>query len=494
MFRLIIFLVVAALLALGAHWIVEHPDVVRLEVQGQQLKIHHTIAMIAAIAIGAVVLYEVFRVLRWLPERLRSSRQSSQKIRGLQELADGLVAVAAGDLGSAKAHHRTAEKLLPNTGAVTLLSAQAAQLEGKEDVAHLKFHQMLRTPDTELLGLRGLLAQSMKTGDQKEALELARRAYRRNPSVPWVLTTLFELLAREQQWNEALGIVSEMGNRGVITEAEMKRRRAILYHMNAKRLLAEDRVSEALDQERKAVANGPAFVPAVVTAADLAVRQGRKRVAVKMIEDAWRAAPHPDLAKAFARLEEKETPAQRVQRFQFRLSGLQANNLEAHIDLAELAIQARNWDLARAELDKAMALEPTARVYRLLAELERAQGDTARAQEWLTRALDAPPDRAWICMDTNEVLPEWAPFGPGGRFELRAVGTADEAGDLHECGPGFLSVGRGRDGGHRTATRHRVLRANPPRPEAASDLAFTTRAGVLSPRRRSSSVGRATHS
>ncbi|MFO1039624.1 MAG: heme biosynthesis HemY N-terminal domain-containing protein [Geminicoccaceae bacterium] len=417
MFRLIIFLVVAALLALGAHWIVEHPDVIHLEVQGQPLKIHHTVAIVAAIAIGAVVLYELFRVLRWLPERIRSSRQSSQKIRGLQELADGLVAVAAGDLGSAKAHHRTAEKLLPNTGAVTFLSAQTAQLEGKEDVAHLKFHQMLRTQDTELLGLRGLLAQSMKTGDQKEALELARRAYRRNPSVPWVLTTLFELLARDEQWNEALGIVSEMGNRGVISDAEMKRRRAILYHMAAKKALAEDRIDEALSQERKAVANGPAFVPAVVTAADLSVRQGRRRNAAKMIEDAWRVAPHPDLAKAFARLEDKETPAQRVQRFQFRLSGLQANNLETHVALADLALQARDFDLARAELEKAMSLEPTARVYRMMADLERAQGNAAKAQDWLSRALDAPPDRAWICEDTNEVLSEWAPFGSGGRFD-----------------------------------------------------------------------------
>ena len=49
--------------------------------------------------------------------------------------------------------------------------AQTAQLEGKEEVAHLKFRQMLERPDAEFVGLRGLLAQAMKTGDYDEALD-----------------------------------------------------------------------------------------------------------------------------------------------------------------------------------------------------------------------------------------------------------------------------------------------------------------------------------
>ena len=81
-------------------------------------------------------------------------------------------------------------------------------------------------------------------------------------------------------------------------------------------------------------------------------------------------------------------------------------------------MQAGDWDAARARLEAALDAEPTARVYRMLAELERqSRGDQAKAQEWLTRATDAQPDRAWVCDDTGEVLPSWRPVAPSGRFD-----------------------------------------------------------------------------
>ena len=44
--------------------------------------------------------------------------------------------------------------------ACSCCQAQTAQLEGKEEVAHLKFRQMLDRRDAEFVGLRGLLAQA----------------------------------------------------------------------------------------------------------------------------------------------------------------------------------------------------------------------------------------------------------------------------------------------------------------------------------------------
>ena len=81
-------------------------------------------------------------------------------------------------------------------------------------------------------------------------------------------------------------------------------------------------------------------------------------------------------------------------------------------------MQAGDWGTARARLEAAEAVGRTARVYRLLAELERLSGgDAAKAQAWLAKASDAEPDRAWVCDDTGEVLPAWQPFAPSGRFD-----------------------------------------------------------------------------
>lgn len=419
MLRLVMFLIVAGVLAWVAVWIADHPGTVVVQWLGRELVLSvGTVVVLALLFSAAVIL--LFELLRWLfglPRRIRIARSRRRELRGHEALTRGLLAVAAGDLQGAKTFSREAERYIPNSAGLLLLGAQTAQLEGKEEVAHLKFRQMLERRDGEFVGLRGLLGQAMKAGDFDEALELARRAYRRSPTTPWVLTTLFELLTRAEKWDEALGLVGEMQSQKLLDEAQARRRRGQLHHLIATRMQQEGRADEALAQARKAVKAAPGFAPAAVQAAELAMQAGRRRLALQVLEDSWRAEPHPDTGRAYAQLDPTETPAQRLQRVDSRLTPLHPSHPETLLLQAELAIQAQRWDVARARLEAALAAEPTARVYRLLAELERAQGDNAAAQEWLARAADAPPDKAWVCEDTGEVLPSWRPFSPSGRFD-----------------------------------------------------------------------------
>ena len=224
------------------------------------------------------------------------------------------MAAAAGDLAAARGHHRQAERYLPDNGSLLLLSAQTAQLEGKEEVAHLKFRQMLDRRDAEFVGLRGLLAQSMKTGEFDEALTLARRAYRRSPTTPWVLTTLFELLARAEKWDEALPLIAEMQAQKLLDDAQAKHKRAVVHHMLATRLRQQDRTDDALAQARKAEKAAPDFAPAAVQAAELAQQLGRRRLALQLLETSWRSQPHPDVGRAYAQLDPNESTEKRLQR------------------------------------------------------------------------------------------------------------------------------------------------------------------------------------
>jgi HemY protein len=162
-----------------------------------------------------------------------------------------------------------------------------------------------------------------------------------------------------------------------------------------------------------------------------------------VLEDAWRAAPHPDIARAYARLVDGETAQQRLTRVETRLGSLRPDHPELRVALGELAIAAQNWDKARTELQRALALEPTERVYRLLAEVERGAGNPARAQEWLAQAVDAQPDRAWVCEDTGEALPEWRPFGASGRFDVVRWGTPPRVATLAGREHGAFLVAEG---------------------------------------------------
>jgi HemY protein len=144
---------------------------------------------------------------------------------------------------------------------------------------------------------------------------------------------------------------------------------------------------------------------------------GRRRLALQVLEQSWRAGPHPETSRAYAQLDPSETPAQRLQRIETRLVPLRRDHPELLVLQGETAMQAEQWDVARSRLEAALAAEPSARVYRLLAELERHAGNPGRAQEWLAKAADAPADKAWVCGDTGEILPAWQPFGPDGGFD-----------------------------------------------------------------------------
>ena len=420
MLRLVFFLAVSCALAWAAVWVVNHPGTVVVQWLDQELilSVGTVIAVLLAFAALAIILFEVLRFALGLPRQFRQSRSRRHQVRGYEELTRGLMAAAAGDLSAARSHHRQAERLLPDNGSLLLLQAQTAQLEGKEEIAHLKFRQMLDRRDAEFVGLRGLLAQAMKTGEYDEALTLARRAYRRSPTTPWVLTTLFELLARAGKWDEALPLVDEMQAQKVLDSDQAKHKQGVLHHLLATGLRDQDRAADALTQARRAVKAAPGFAPGVAQAGELAQQTGRRRLALQLLEEGWRSNPHPDIARVYAQIDPSETASQRLKRIETRLVPLNRTHPETLVLQAELAMQAGEWDTARSRLEAALNAGPTARVYRLLAELERqSRHDDAKAQEWLAKATDAEPDRAWVCDDTGEVLPSWQPLAPSGRFD-----------------------------------------------------------------------------
>jgi HemY protein len=424
MIRLILFLVVAVGLSLVAAWLADHPGRVSLIWEGTQIETSIAVLVVGLVLFGVllVILFEILRLVRGAPRRFGRHRRRARTDRGYHALTQGLVAAAAGDTAAAKALNRRAEKLLDHTPSTLLLSAQTAQLEGDDGAARIRFEQMLKHQETEFLGLRGLLAQAIKDGDNATALRLARRAYLRRPHTPWVLTTLFDLQTQEGLWNEALSTVGDMARHKLIDGATATRRRAILFHQQAAAQRKAGRPYEALALARKAHKLLPSLAPLAVQAAELAEQTNQPRVVRKALEAAWRAQPHPALAKAYLAQAAGQPPGEPLKLAE-RLHQLAPDHLESELMLAEQAIAAKQWQIARNALERARKREPTASVYRLLAEVEQAEGELEKARAWLAKAVDAPPDPAWLCPTTGEVRASWSPFGPDGRFDSLRWGS-----------------------------------------------------------------------
>ena len=419
MIRLAVILVIWSVLGILGAWLADS-GMISIAWRDYEIDVHGGL-LVAALLIVLLIAIVVFEIWHWivgLPGRRRERKRHQRQTLGYQSLSHGMVAAAAGDAVAASMHAKQAARLLEEEEPATLLlQAQTAQLEGKDDVAQLKFKAMLEEPQTKFLGMRGLLADAVHRGAYDEALTLARQAHALRPSTPWVLTTFFDLLTRAELWREAMDVVNQIGRLKLFHPSEVQRRRALLHHMMAEDALEEEQLEDALSYAKEANKRVPDFAPSTVLAATVSAALARKNQARKILERAWQISPHPEIADAYARLEEHESPIERLKRCE-RLKKLQPQHALSHIVMAELAMAAKEWQSAKHHLDQALELDPTAGVYRLYADYERESGGGhEKARSCLAKTLDAQPDDCWVCEDSGEVLAEWQLYGPTGRFD-----------------------------------------------------------------------------
>ena len=419
MIRLIVFLVLATALAVGAVWLADQPGSTTVEWQGQVVEVSTSVAflVLGGIVIVAILIFELLRWLRVLPQRIAESSRHKKEVKGYKSLVGGLVAAAAGDSKKAKALKIQADQLLGSNPSNLLLGVQAAQLDGDDEVAEVAYRRMLKSPQTSLLGLRGLLSQAVKLGDYEEAAKLAKEAYEKSPGTAWVLDTYFDILARQRNWPKALKLIDEMARAHTQSEGDLTHKRAVLNHMIAAGYHEKGDDAKALPFAKKAVKLCPDFAPAAVQGAVIAAKAGRIRVGKRMVEDAWSVEPHPDLAEAFGNLIKNENPQDRKKRWR-RLLDLRPNHVETYIALGDVALADGDKVEARKYAEAAVEKGGTVRAYQLLARVERETGagdeTIAKLRE---KATDAKLDPAWVCQDTGETVARWQPFGLSGRFD-----------------------------------------------------------------------------
>ncbi|HJO72374.1 MAG TPA: heme biosynthesis HemY N-terminal domain-containing protein [Rhodospirillales bacterium] len=414
MWRALRFLAVLGAVAAGAAWLADQQGSAIFEWRGYRVETTTAVLVAAVMAVAVVValLYRLWLFMCRVPAALGRVRRAGRRRRGYLALTRGMVAVAAGDAEDARRQGKRAEGLLGDPPLTMLLSAQAAQLAGDERAAEKFFKAMLERPETEFLGVRGLLTQSLKQDDRGQALALARRAYRLKPKSEWVAAHLFDLQLRAEQWADAEMTLAASVRGGLVGADDGERRRAVLLHQRSLEAGVRADGAASLRLARQAFELDPAFVPGAVRLAHLLVAAGKERKAVQAVERAWRRQPHPDLAEVYWAARPGADALDRLRALQ-HLADLNPDHVESHVTVARAALEARLWGEARKHLEAANGAAASAPVCRLMAELEESEnGDTARAHEWLMRASVADPGPAWVCGDCGMVVAEWTVLCP----------------------------------------------------------------------------------
>jgi HemY protein len=416
MIRVILFLVLVGLIALGFAWLADRPGSVAITWLGWRIDTSLTVlaAAVALISATAIVGWSLLRLVLRSPRIIGRARRDRRRERSYRALTKGLVAVGAGDIGAARKFAAEVDRLAPGEPLALLLRAQSAQLSGDRAAAERIFRDMAERSDTRLLGLRGLYVEAQRHEDQVAARHYAEEAAKSATAISWAGRAVLETQLASGDWAGALVSLENNWRGKLIDKQAYRRQRAVLLAAQA-RALGESERERAAALALEATKLAPGLVPAAVLAGGLLAEAGEVHKAARILETAWKANPHPDIAETYAYLKLGETARARLNRVQ-ALARLAPGHVESAFAVARAALDAREFAVARTALAP-LAITPTRRAASLMAEIETLdRGDEGRAREWMARALRAAPDPAWVA--DGFVSDRWMPVSPvSGRLD-----------------------------------------------------------------------------
>lgn len=416
--KVLIFIALVAGLTWGASLLLEMGHLATLTVLGREFILTPLLAVLGAVVLLLAV-WLLFRLVGLLVATLRFlngdetaiSRYFNRRAerRGYEALAEGMMALAAGEGRLAIRKAERAEKFLGRPELTKLVVAQGAEMVGDTALATQTFKALVTDERTRFVGVRGLMKQKLAQGDTETALKLAEKAMAIRPRNEEVQTTLLQLQARHEDWAGARETLAAALKSGNLPRDVHKRRDAVLALAHARDAMAAGKIADAIRDAGQAQRMAPGLVPAAVMAARLEIADNKPRNATRILKSAWDTDPHPDIAAAFAEIEPRETPADRLKRFR-PLIAKHPGHPEARMLEAELQIAAEDFPAARRALGDLPETAPTARSLTIMAAIERGAGAEDRVvRAWLARAVTAPRGMQWVCDACGHIHAEWRP-------------------------------------------------------------------------------------
>ncbi|MCZ2203569.1 heme biosynthesis protein HemY [Bartonella sp. A05] len=427
MIRVFIYLFVVCVLGVVCGWVANHNNVIVITFLNTRF------AVSFATLIGAFILFlGILAFLWWLlcvvfsiPKVLSNYFHTRHQKHGREALSQGLLAAFAGDYVTAqKMEARVLKYLIENDEPlVKLLQAQIFFLQQNSLRSIGLYEEMRKEPLTRLAGLYGLFREAVNTKAYEAAQQYAEEALALSPALLWANQAVLDRLSAEGKWDKALDIFEKAQKalpRSARFTEERNHTHALLLSGKALHLFETHPVA-ARTIILKAHKLEPDFVPITVITTDILYKLNESRKADKMIIQAWKKEPHPDLGSLY--LERGQGAVGRLKRAK-ALASHNQDTFESAFLIAKAALDAGEVELAREQAQKALHFHPRESAYLLLADIEEARGnDQGLVRQWLSMALHAERDPTWIC--DGILFSSWSVVSPVsgklGCFEWKAL-------------------------------------------------------------------------
>ncbi|MEN8708512.1 MAG: heme biosynthesis HemY N-terminal domain-containing protein, partial [Paracoccaceae bacterium] len=356
--RIALFLSLIGALSYGASLLLDTSGGLQITAAGYEITLGPLQSVIVLVALLCAVwlilklaslLMAVLRFVNGDETALTRFFSRNRERRGFKALTEGVWALASGDGDVAMRKLAKAEKYLAKPELTNVLIAQAAETSGQHDKAHGIYKELVTQDQTRFIGVRGLLKQKLTAGDTQTSLKLAERAYALKPANREVQDILFDLQTEVKDWSGARKTLGGKLKSGALPRDVFRRRDAILALSQARDVLAEDATIDMQEAAIEANRLSPDLAPAAALVADGYIEKKNKRYADRVIKKAWRLAPHPDLAAAYARIDPDEEADTRLKRFE-KLAKTNPDHRETKLMMAELHVASEDFPQARRAL------------------------------------------------------------------------------------------------------------------------------------------------
>ncbi len=332
------------------------------------------------------------------PKTIAIYQEKSHHKKGLQALAYGLSAVAAGDIRMADYYTKRVRRFLKNDfGLTALLEGLSARLSGNEKQAHKSFQKLLNHPETSFLGLKALLQTALDKGDLRYARILVERAYDRHPKQSWVLQSYYDLETQSGRYDNALALLKKMVANDVFNKDQVNRERAALY-------LAQHDFAKAYKASSKSL-------PVCLEYLSALAEKNKRRKSINIIQNIWRYHPHSQLLDFWI----KYAPKKAISNPNLMASWIEdlyhmnSDSAACALYCGESLVKLRQPDQAKRFINTAITLKPTMRAYQIMHQIDPIGG-------WINNVPNAHPDECWICTRTRKIYSKWQPVSDGKYF------------------------------------------------------------------------------
>jgi len=390
-------------------------------------------AVIVILTLALITLLVFWSFLTWLwrlPSRFKTGQGLRRGARAIDAIEEALLAGAEGDADKARKKAAKAQSLIKSPTLGHLIRAQTAEAAGDTQEATTHYTALLKNSRTKAIAEKGLVRQSMASGQLADVISRAGAAFRQDKPSKWAFDPLFRAHVMNGGWQEASDVLGTAVKRGLIEKPIARRRRAVLMTAEAQRIMRVEDMNNVSktdmmrDLAVKVANDSPDFAPGVALAAQILSSQEETKTAAKLIEKAWAKAPHPALSLAYRDIYAESSPRERAKRYS-NLIKQNPSHRETHILQVEAALDNGDYVQAWSLLNPLVTETPTARLCALAARAEDGLSNPTDARVWLERGVSAPSEADWSDLD-----PEGNGFDYTVRDWQRLVFSFGDTGEL----------------------------------------------------------------